>query len=95
MVFGGIDEEQLQLNEDTLWAGGPHDYSNPRGAAALPQIRQLVFASQWTQAQDLINQTMLGNPAGSDGWAALIWSLGLLVLFFPIALFMYRKRTTD
>jgi glycosyl hydrolase family 65 len=64
MVFGNTDTERLQLNEDTVWAGGPHDYSNLRGAAALPQIRQLVFANLWTQAQDLINQTMLGNPGG-------------------------------
>jgi ABC transporter DrrB family efflux protein len=38
---------------------------------------------------------MLGNDAGSDAWRALIWSLGLLVIFFPIALWMYKKRTTD
>src|SRR5690606_32450975 len=64
MVFGNTGTERLQLNEDTLWAGGPHDYSNPAGADALQQIRQLVFADQWGQAQDLINQTMLGRPAG-------------------------------
>ncbi|QNP74752.1 glycoside hydrolase N-terminal domain-containing protein [Streptomyces roseirectus] len=63
MVFGNTDTERLQLNEDTLWAGGPHNYDNPRGAASLGRIRQLVFADQWAQAQDLINQTMLGNPA--------------------------------
>src|SRR5215213_7047692 len=39
MVFGNTDAERLQLNEDTVWAGGPHDYSNSRGAAALAQIR--------------------------------------------------------
>ncbi|MCO1580378.1 glycoside hydrolase family 95 protein [Crossiella sp. SN42] len=64
MVFGNPDTERLQLNEDTLWAGGPHDYSNPQGAAALPEIRRLVFQDQWARAQDLINRTMLGNPAG-------------------------------
>ena len=64
MVFGNVDTERLQLNEDTVWAGGPHDYSNPRGAGALPDIRRIVFANQWGQAQDLINQTMLGNPVG-------------------------------
>jgi alpha-L-fucosidase 2 len=64
MVFGNIDTERLQLNEDTVWAGGPYDSSNTRGAAALPEIRRRVFADQWTQAQDLINQTMLGNPVG-------------------------------
>ncbi|MFG1883899.1 glycoside hydrolase N-terminal domain-containing protein [Micromonospora sp. NPDC049102] len=64
MVFGNVDTERLQLNEDTVWAGGPHDPSNTRGAAALPEIRRLVNANQWTQAQDLINQTMMGNPGG-------------------------------
>ena len=64
MVFGNIDTERLQLNEDTVWAGGPYDSANTRGAAALPEIRRRVFADQWTQAQDLINQTMRGTPAG-------------------------------
>ncbi|HYQ62522.1 glycosyl hydrolase family 95 catalytic domain-containing protein [Actinophytocola sp.] len=63
MVFGNTDTERLQLNEDTVWAGGPHDYSNPRGAASLAQIRQQVFANQWSQAQSLIDQVMLGSPA--------------------------------
>ena len=34
MVFGNVDTERLQLNEDTVWAGGPYDPSNPRGAAS-------------------------------------------------------------
>ncbi|WP_250214307.1 glycosyl hydrolase family 95 catalytic domain-containing protein [Acrocarpospora catenulata] len=64
MVFGNADTERLQLNEDTVWAGGPYDQSNTRGAGALGQIRQLVFQNQWSQAQTLIDQNMLGNPAG-------------------------------
>ncbi|WP_127508873.1 glycosyl hydrolase family 95 catalytic domain-containing protein [Actinoplanes solisilvae] len=64
MVFGNIDTERLQLNEDTVWAGGPYDSANTRGAANLAEIRRRVFADQWTSAQDLINQTMLGNPVG-------------------------------
>ena len=42
-----------------------------------------------------VRSLMLGNSPGSDGWQSLIWSLGLLVLFFPIAMYMYRKRTAD
>lgn len=64
MVFGNVGTERLQLNEDTLWAGGPCDPANPGGADALPQIRQLVFDGQWEQAQSLIDRTMLGRPAG-------------------------------
>src|SRR5437879_10113135 len=29
MVFGGTEDERLQINESTLWGGGPHDYTNP------------------------------------------------------------------
>jgi alpha-L-fucosidase 2 len=29
MVFGGLEDELLQLNEDTLWSGGPRDWNNP------------------------------------------------------------------
>ncbi|MEJ3745651.1 glycoside hydrolase N-terminal domain-containing protein [Actinomycetes bacterium KLBMP 9797] len=64
MVFGNVDAERLQLNEDTVWAGGPHDSSNPAGVANIGEIRRRVFADQWTQAQDLINQTMLSRPVG-------------------------------
>src|SRR5688500_12134087 len=64
MVFGNVDTERLQLNEDTVWAGGPYDSANTRGAANIAEIRRRVFADQWVPAQDLINQTMLGNPAG-------------------------------
>ncbi|GAB3890991.1 glycoside hydrolase N-terminal domain-containing protein [Kibdelosporangium lantanae] len=81
MVYGNTDTERLQLNEDTVWAGGPHDYSNTRGAASLAQIRQLVFANQWTQAQDLVNQTMLGNPAGQLAYQPV----GTLALALPSA----------
>jgi alpha-L-fucosidase 2 len=79
MVFGNTATERLQLNEDTVWAGGPHDYSNPGGADALQQIRQLVFANQWGQAQNLINQTMLGRPAGQLAYQPV----GDLNLTFP------------
>src|SRR5277367_4505004 len=64
MVFGGVPEERLQLNESTLWAGGPHDYDNPEALAALPEIRELVFAGQWAEAQTLINAKFMGRPVG-------------------------------
>ncbi|MFC5060445.1 glycosyl hydrolase family 95 catalytic domain-containing protein [Saccharothrix xinjiangensis] len=79
MVFGNTDVERLQLNEDTVWAGGPHDYTNTRGASALPEIRRLVFADQWAQAQSLIDQAMLGNPAGQLAYQ----TVGDLRLTFP------------
>lgn len=62
MVFGGALQERLQLNEGTLWAGGPHDYSHPDAAAALPEIRRLIFAGEWRKAQDLVSQRFMSVP---------------------------------
>ena len=39
MIFGGVARERLQLNEDTLYAGGPYDPSNPEALEALPRVR--------------------------------------------------------
>ena len=43
MVFGGVPNERLQLNEGTLWAGGPYDPVNPEAKAALPNLASLPF----------------------------------------------------
>ena len=41
MVFGGIEHERLQLNEDTLWAGGPYDPSHAAARAAPDRGRSV------------------------------------------------------
>ncbi|MFH9067594.1 glycosyl hydrolase family 95 catalytic domain-containing protein [Streptomyces coeruleorubidus] len=64
MVFGGTDTELLQLNEDTVWAGGPYEPANPKALAALPEIRRRVFAGEWSAAQSLIDSDFLGVPTG-------------------------------
>src|SRR5688500_9213399 len=48
MVFGGIARERLQLNEDTLWAGGPYDPVNPEAREALPEVRRLIGEGRYT-----------------------------------------------
>jgi alpha-L-fucosidase 2 len=35
MVFGGVREERIQLNEDTLWSGGPSEWNNPQARDML------------------------------------------------------------
>ena len=46
MIFGGVEYERLQLNEDTLWAGRPYDPVNPEARGALPEIRRLLHAME-------------------------------------------------
>lgn len=81
MVFGGIQEEQLQLNEDTLWAGGPHDAANPDALAALPEVRALIFAGKYRQAQELVDRRMMARPLQQAAYQ----TVGSLLLRFPEA----------
>ncbi|MBN2069022.1 MAG: glycoside hydrolase family 95 protein [Opitutales bacterium] len=62
MVFGGVEEECLQLNEDTLWGGGPYHPVNPQAKAALNTIRKLIFEGRYKEADELINTQMIANP---------------------------------
>ncbi|MGC8744856.1 MAG: glycosyl hydrolase family 95 catalytic domain-containing protein [Verrucomicrobiia bacterium] len=62
MVFGGVNRERLQLNEDTLWAGGPYNPANPEAPSALPEARKLVFEGKYSEAERLIAQKMMGKP---------------------------------
>lgn len=60
MVWGGRDEELLDLNEDTLWSGFPRDTINYEAARALPRVRELLANRQWREAQSLVERSMLG-----------------------------------
>ncbi|MFZ5496309.1 MAG: glycoside hydrolase family 95 protein [Verrucomicrobiota bacterium] len=62
MVFGGIHQERLQLNEDTLWAGGPYDPANPEALAALPEVRRLIAAGEYAAAQQLTQEKLMSRP---------------------------------
>ena len=62
MVFGGIERERLQLNEDTLWAGGPYNPINSDAKAAIPQSQKLIFDRQFSEAARLIDQKVIGRP---------------------------------
>ena len=62
MVFGGARRERLQINEDTLWAGGPYDPTNPAALAALPRVRDLIASRKYTEAQALISEQMMSKP---------------------------------
>ncbi len=62
MVFGGLEQERIQLNEDTLWDGYAMDANNPQAKAALAEVRRLLFAGRNAEASDLAGKTMMGVP---------------------------------
>jgi alpha-L-fucosidase 2 len=58
MIFGGIEKEHLQLNEDTLWSGTPKDFNNPKAKEILPEVRKLIFDGKYTEADQLCREMM-------------------------------------
>jgi alpha-L-fucosidase 2 len=62
MLFGRPGHERLQLNEDTVWTGGPYDPANPKGAAAVADVRRLVFEGKYLEAHELFADAMMGHP---------------------------------
>ncbi|HEY8945087.1 MAG TPA: glycoside hydrolase family 95 protein [Polyangiaceae bacterium] len=78
MVFGGVESERWQLNEDTLWTGGPEDADNPEAFAALPEIRRLLFAGRYAEAQRLTDRTQI-RKASTHGEFGSYTTLGDLI----------------
>ena len=60
MVFGEVDEDRLQLNEDTLWSGHPREWNNPQASEALPEIRKLVLEEKRYKNADRACKRMQG-----------------------------------
>jgi alpha-L-fucosidase 2 len=81
MVFGGVNRERIQLNEGTLWAGGPYDPVNPDAKAALPEVRRLIFAGKIVEAGSLVDSKVLAKPIKQMPYE----TVGDLFLDFPAA----------
>ena len=61
MVPGGVRNEVISLNDESLWSGSPYDPNNPDGPQILPQIRKLLLEGKLVQAQQLCDQ-LLSRP---------------------------------
>jgi len=75
MVFGGVQDELLQLNEATLWSGGPVKTNvNPGAKAFLPKVREALFKGDYAAAEQLDKNLQglyskfftLGRPANTS-----------------------------
>lgn len=79
MVFGGIDHERIQFNEESVWDGEPVDSNNRNALKALPEVRRLLFAGDNSAATSLASKKMVGDPARVKSYQ----TLGDLFLDFP------------
>ena len=72
MVFGNPAVEQIQLNEETIWAGSPNNNANPLALEYIPKVRALIFAGKYVEAEQLatekvMSQTNHGMPYETFG----------------------------
>ena len=90
MIFGGVARERLQLNEDTLYAGGPYDPADPGARIALPRVRELIAQGKYLEAQALANEKMMARPLRMPSYQ----TVGDLLLTFGASGFAegYRRE---
>jgi alpha-L-fucosidase 2 len=65
MVFGGVEEERIILNETGMWSGSPQDADRPDAAKALPEIRRLLLEGKNAEAEALVNANFTCAGLGS------------------------------
>lgn len=78
MVYGIPHREEVQLNEETIWAGGPYRNDNPKAGANLKDIQQLIFEGKSQEADKRINETFFTKTHGMPYQTA-----GSVLLNFP------------
>jgi alpha-L-fucosidase 2 len=71
MVFGGVQRERLALNESSFWSGRPHDYDDLEAIKYFPQIRDLVFAGKFQEAEKMADEHFYGRPAAQQAFQPL------------------------
>ena len=71
MVFGKVDKETIEINEETIWSGGPRDTNNPEALQYLPEVRKLIFEGKYKEAEDIAAKHMIGRPGNVRPYQAL------------------------
>lgn len=65
MVFGGTQTERLQLNETTIWGGGPNNNVDAEAKPAIEEVRSLLNQKKYVEAQNVANKKL--GPKGNSG----------------------------
>lgn len=105
MIFGGVGNERIALNEETVWSGSRVDWNRKDASKNLPRIRELLLAGKNAEAEALVNQTFTcvggGSRSGPNGpWGCfqelgnlnIAWDLGAEPI--PLSRWKYEMLTT-
>ena len=79
MVYGTPGTEQIQLNEESIWAGRPNNNANPDALEYIPKVRELVFAGKYLEAQTLATEKVMAKTNSGMPYQ----SFGDLRIAFP------------
>ncbi|MBT5424762.1 MAG: glycoside hydrolase family 95 protein [Bacteroidetes bacterium] len=79
MVYGGVSQEHIQFNEETLWTGEPRSYAHKGAKNYLGEIRQLLFDGKQVEAQELMAEEFLSVPRNLMAYQPF----GDLIIDFP------------
>ena len=63
MIYGDYQNENIQLNEESVWAGSKINNNNPEAKAHLSEIREAVFNGEYKKANELSSKYIVGTPA--------------------------------
>jgi alpha-L-fucosidase 2 len=61
MVFGGVAHEHIQLNEESVWTGGPIERANPESREYLDKVRQLLFEGNFADGEKMAQEKIMGK----------------------------------
>ena len=82
MVYGGVESDTIQLNEDTFWSGSPYNNVNPKALGVLPEIRKALDNGDYQRAQYLAMHNITADRS-ITGHGMMYESVGNLILTFP------------
>ncbi len=71
MVGGAVSIDTLVINEDCIWSGAIHDYSNPQAFAHLEEIRECILNRDYAEALAIGDKYMIGTPRGQNRYQPL------------------------
>jgi len=91
MLFGGVPQERIALNESSFWSGRPHDYDDTNAFQYFPKIRDLVFADKFQEAEKMANDHFYGKPKAQEAYQPI----GDLLLSFGSTNYTDYRRELD
>jgi alpha-L-fucosidase 2 len=83
MIFAGVEQDRLQLNEETIWAGEPGNNLIPNVNPAIEEMRKFLFEKKYQEAQDLSNKVFPRKVPANVNYGMPFQTAGNLYLNFP------------